>query len=109
MDEGPKTWTPPFILLPILSEMSSTFSCLTCMTLSKLFKSRVGVRLFPTTATVSPRILHALCNVTPLLHPRQFPFHLNLVWLYDICEQAEHGGHDAMSLAAPVFALWEEE
>lgn len=79
------------------------------MTLSKLFKSRVGVRLFPTTATASPRILHALGNVTPPLHPRQFPFHLNLGWLYDICEQTEHGGRDAMSLAAPVFALWEEE
>lgn len=36
-------------------------------------------------------------------------FHLTLGWLSDICEQTELGGRDAMSLAAPVFALWEEE
>ena len=66
MDEGPKTWTPPSfysyahfiwnVLHILLSDLypPEPSQPVSCMTLSKLSKPRVGVRLFPKTAMASP-------------------------------------------------------
>ena len=100
---------PPYFCMSDLYPTDPHSLTVSCMTTRKLFKPRVCMRLFPKTATAIPSILRALCIVTLPLPPCQFPFRLNLGWLCDICGPAECGGHGAMSLAASVFALWEEE